>query len=383
MASIRRRGEKSWQVRVTVRDPATGEFTEKAVTVRGTKRDAERVAAEMEAQKAKGQLALSGAVTVGEYLRRWLSDYAASHVNPRTFRSYRGTVEQHLIPALGNIRLDRLHVSHINRYYSDALRFGNVKTGGALSPTSVLMHHRILREALHHAVEWGLISLNPAVLAKPPRKARAGINPLPPERIPAVLSAVQGTWLFLPVYLALHTGARLSEILALTWEDVDFDACCLYIRQAMVYTADTGFQFRRPKSGKGRAVPVLPEVMKVLKRHRAEQAEWRLAMGPDWPPHNLVLTQRDGSPLKPNTVSSAFHQLSRERGWDIRFHDLRHTHATLLLREGVNPKVVAERLGHSGVAITLDIYSHVLPDIQQEAVSKLARVLPSGQILDK
>lgn len=386
MASIRRRGRRSWQVRVTVRDPATGEFTQKAVTVRGTKRDAERVAAELEAEKGKGMLPLNGRMTVAEYLERWLGDYAAHNVNPRTLAGYQMIVRQHLIPALGSLRLEQLHPMHVEHYYARALELGKkTRGGGGLSPTTVLQHHRVLREALSHAVRKGLLARNPADLVEPPRRNRPEMKVLTPEQVPALLRAVEGTWLYMPVFLAVHTGMRLSEILGLTWGDVDLEARKIHVRQTLFWETDGRFRFLPPKGGRGRVIKVGPDVVTALRRHRSEQAKWRLAMGPAWPPYDLVVTREDGMPISPGTVSPAFAKVVRRLGLSIRFHDLRHTHATLLLRAGVPPKVVAERLGHSTITVTMDVYSHVLPDMQEEAVARFEQVLgrASGQIVDK
>jgi integrase len=191
-----------------------------------------------------------------------------------------------------------------------------------------------------------------------------------------LLKAVEGSALHLPVLLAATTGMRRGEILGLRWQDVDLDAATLGVRQSLEETK-TGLVFKPPKTQKGRRSVALPLMtVEVLRRHRVEQAEARLASGRVYQDHGLVIARANGEPIRPSTVTKAFEDLARNAGLQgTRFHDLRHTHATTLLRHGVHPKVVSERLGHSTVGITLDVYSHVLPGMQEEAARRVDAVL--------
>lgn len=360
---------------------ADGKWTELSRLVHGKRADARRVANELELQKAQGTLGSAGPMTVGEFLNRWLESYCRQSLSPRTFIGYEGIVRQHLIPALGNIRLEKLTPLDIQGYYSQALAGGRKddRAGEPLSPTTVLKHHAVLHEALYHATKWGLIPRNPADLVEPPRKAKPEMNVLGPDEVPALLEALRGSYLYLPAFLAIYTGMRLSEILGLRWQDVDLERGTVHVQQTLYYPRSGEFTFLPPKTPKSRRViEIGPEAARVLRQQRARQAEWKLKLGGRWPGHDLVCTRPDGMPVYLHSISSNFRKAARRAGFDIRFHDLRHTHATLLLRAGEHPKVVAERLGHSTVTVTLDTYSHVVPGMQRQAALKLERLLAAS-----
>ena len=191
-----------------------------------------------------------------------------------------------------------------------------------------------------------------------------------------LLQAVEGMRLYMPVLLAVMTGMRRGEILALRWQDTDLEKGLVAVRRSLEQTRD-GLRFKQPKTGKGMRSVALPGIaIQVLRRHRTEQAQERLKLGPAYEDNDLICPRPDGSPWPPDSLSTAFASLIRRSDLPrIRFHDLRHSHATQLLRHGIHPKVVSERLGHSKVGITLDTYSHVLPGMQEEAASKVDAAL--------
>jgi integrase len=186
-----------------------------------------------------------------------------------------------------------------------------------------------------------------------------------------LLGAAEDTRLALPVMLAVTTGLRRGEILGLRWRDVDLQGGTLAVRPSLEQTRD-GLAFKQPKTSKGRRVVALPSLaLDALHQHKARQAAVKLALGPAYDDHDLVCAREDGRPWPPDGFSTAFVNLVRKAGIPpTRFHDLRHTHATQLLRQGVHPKIVSERLGHATVGITLDVYSHVLPGMQEEAAAR-------------
>jgi integrase len=192
-----------------------------------------------------------------------------------------------------------------------------------------------------------------------------------------LLAGVEVTSVHVPVFLAVFTGMRRGEILALRWADVDLGNATLSVRRSLEETHRNGLRFKEPKSRSGiRQVDLPPLLVDALRRHRSEQAKLRLSLGSAWKDHDLVCCSPDGGPMSPDNLSSSFPKLVRRLGIPrIRFHDLRHTHASLLLRQGVHPKVVSERLGHSGVGLTLDTYSHLLPGLQREAAERLNSLL--------
>lgn len=252
----------------------------------------------------------------------------------------------------------------------------NSTTGRALSALTVLHHHRVLRNALQQALRWRLIPANPADLVQPPRAVRTPVKVLSEIQAVTLLKALEGSWPYVPSCIALHGGLRRGEILALRWsEDVDFEKSLLRVRRS-IEQIGRELTFKSTKSGKGRVVTMPHVLVKVLRSHKARQAAERLRLGALYQDNDLVCAGPDGSPVVPHKLSDAFRAAAaRVDVPKVTFHGLRHTHATILLRAGVHPKVVSERLGHSTVGITLDVYSHVLPDMQAEAAQAIDRAL--------
>jgi integrase len=244
------------------------------------------------------------------------------------------------------------------------------RTGeGGLSAQSVVHLHRVLHRALAQAVKWQLRARNPVDAVEPPKPERREMRALDEDQTAELLSVLEGRRLYIPVLLAVTTGLRRGELLGLRWSDVDLASGTLTVQQTLEQTKD-GLRFKSPKTHRSRRSIVLPEMtVEALGSHRAAQAEEKLALGPAWDEHGLVCPRQGGAPSAPDVFSTAFAAFVRRSGMKpFRFHDLRHSHATHLLRAGVHPKVVSERLGHSSVGITLDTYSHVLPGMQQDAV---------------
>jgi len=356
------------------------------LAVQGIKRDAERALAEALHQRDTGVDISPGRLAVGDYLRRWLRDYADHNVAPSTRTRYAGIIERHLIPSLGDLRLRELRPAHIQATYSRALAPGGRADGGAggLAPRTVLKHHRLLHEALNHAVRWQLIARNPADAVTPPRPGRAKVRGLNAEEAAELLQAATETHLYALVYLALATGARQGELLALRWEDVDLERGSIQIVRTARRVPGKGVVYRSPKTHRSlRPVALSPDTVRVLRHHRRSQAENRLLLGPAYTDNGLVFASPTGQPPDDSNLRRTFARLVADAGLTrLRFHDLRHTAATLMLRAGIHPKVVSERLGHATVGLTLDTYSHVLPDLQRDAADLMDQVLraPLGRV---
>jgi integrase len=305
------------------------------------------------------------AMTLGEYLELWLEDYARPNVGSKTFETYRRIVRLNIVPRIGQVRLAELKPLQIQSLYSELLRSGK-RSGGGLSPLSVQHVHRLLRKALSQAVRWELLDRNPADGADSPRVPRNEMNALDRAGLSQLLAAVGHGRLYLPVLIAATTGMRRGEILALRWRDVDLEGCALRVERSLQQIS-TGLEFKEPKSRHGQRTIALANVtVAVLARAKAERQP-----GPD----DLVVCRPDGSPWPPDQLSVEFHVFARRNGFAIRFHDLRHTHASNLLRDGVPVNVVSQRLGHAEPAITLNVYSHVLPGMQQEAAAKVDEMM--------
>jgi integrase len=301
----------------------------------------------------------AGNITVGEYLERWLSDFVRDTVKESTYSSYTRLAEKHAIPDLSRVKLKTLTTTHVRALLREKLDAG-------LSARTVQYLRFILRKALDQAVADGLIPRNPVLGVKSPQVRREEIKPLSQQEARIFLQTVSeaGDKLEALYVLAIHCGLRQGELFALKWEDIDLDARTLQVRRNLAKVEDGQPVFTTPKTAKSRRqVRLTAGAVFALKSHRKRQLEYRMEFAGLLEDHGLVFTSDTGTPLnRHNVAQRSFKPLLKRAGLrDIRFHDLRHTCATLLLSTGQHPKFVQELLGHSNIAITLDTYSHVLP----------------------
>lgn len=376
---ITKRGDTYYVVVYLGRGP-DGRKKYKWIRAGKRKKDAEAELARIVHGIHMGTYVDAGKMTVADLLERWLADYAKHNVARRTYERYEEIVRKHWIPAIGHIELGKLQPIHIQEQYTRWTEEGRLDgRGGGLSPKTVVQHHRVLRKALQWGLKMQLIARNPADAAQPPRPARREMRALDAQQTVRLLQACEGTPLYIPVLLAVTCGMRRGEILGLRWKDVDLERGVLTVRQTLEETRD-GLRFKGPKTAAGNRSVALPSLaVQALRRHRVQQAKERLLMGPAYEDHDLVCARPDGKPLRPDYLSQALPRVAQQAGLPrIRFHDLRHSHATHLLQAGVHPKVVAERLGHATVQVTLDIYSHVLPTLQQDAAQRLDATLAAA-----
>jgi integrase len=359
------------------RDPATGKRKQQWVTVKGTKKDAEKKLAELLHQLDTGTLMKPGRTTLGEFLRRWLTEYVQTNLAPRTAEGYETIVERHLIPDMGRLALTQLRPEHITHYYTKKLITGRYDGKGALNPRTVRHHHMVLHKALECAVRWGLLSRNPVDAVIPPRAHKAEWNTLSEDDIQTVLNVAANTPYYALFYLALFTGMRRSELLALRWSDVDLLLCQVYVNRTLHHLRNGDIVFRPPKSVRSRRVIALPpSVVLVLKEHREKQKLDRHMLGVPLKDDDLVFCNYSGKPLLPGTVSHAWTKLVAKIGLNgVRLHDTRHSHASIMLKAGTHPKIVQERLGHASIQTTLDTYSHVAPGLQEAAAKRFDEVV--------
>ncbi len=370
---IVKRYKNSYTIVLSVgRDPVTNKPRQQWVTVKGNKKDAEKKLAELLHQIDNGIYIKPGKITLREFLERWLRDYAWANLAPRTAEGYEHIVRRHLIPAMGNVLLDQLKPETLQRYYTDKLEGGRCDGKGALSPRTVRHHHVILHNALDKAMKWGLLSRNPADAVSSPRCHRPEWNILNEDDIRTLLEAAKKTPYYALFYVAIFTGMRRSELLALRWSDVDLLLSQIYVTRTLHHLRDGSIAFRAPKTAKGRRmISLSPSVSSVLRKYKEGQKLDRAMLGISLKEDDLVYSDLKGKPLLPNTVTHAWIKLVRRTGLKgIRLHDARHSHASLMLKAGTHPKIVQERLGHSSVTITLDTYSHVTPGLQEAAAAR-------------
>ena len=370
---IVKRSKNSYSLAISLgKDANTGKYKYQWTTVRGTKKDAEKRLSELLHQLDNGSFINPRKTTLAEFLKRWLKDYAYSNLAPRTAEGYETIIRQHLVPKLGSMPLAKIKPEHIQRYYADTLANGRCDGGGTLSPLTVRHHHMTLHNALKCAVKWGLLVRNPVDAIEAPRATHTEMKVMSEEDINRFLTVIKPTPYYSLFYLALFTGMRRSELLGLRWSDVDLLLCQISVTRAMHRLKNGEIVFRPPKTAKGRRVVSLsPSTVIVLQKHREAQENIQLLQGLRINNDDLVFSKEDGSPLSPNSITSAWIRLAKRTGLEgIRLHDARHTHASLMLKQGVHPKIVQERLGHSTIAITLDTYSHVTPGLQEAAANR-------------
>ncbi len=372
---IRKRGERSWAI-VIDEPTADGQRRRRWIAVKGTKRDAEKKLTEVLNEINTGGYVEPHKTTLDEYLQRWLA-HAQSGVGRKTHERYKQLVEHNIIPKIGSVVLARLQPIQIADFYADLLASGRRDGSGGLSPQTVVHVHRVLRLALKQAVRWRMLSLNPADAVEPPSVQRTELETLDHAQAAWLLVAAESSRLYLPVVLALATGMRRGEILGLRWQDIDFSAGKLSVRRSLQQTKD-GLQFKMPKSGKGRVVALPAFAVAALRLHKQAQDGNRAKLGDAYADDDLVCGLTDGKPWPPEYFSSAWGKFRTKIGLGISFHGLRHTHATQLLGQGVHPKIVSERLGHASVQITLDRYSHALPNLQEDAASQLDALMQAA-----
>ena len=355
---IRKRGDRSWAVVVDIgHDPATGKRRQKWVSVKGTKREAERKLTQVVRDLDDGTYVGPTRLTLPAYLDQWLQDYVATSVRPRTAQGYESIVRR-IKKDLGQVLLINLNAQQVQRYYARLLSDG-------ISAYTVQHYHRLLHQAVGQAVKWDLLPRNVLERVTPPRREKPELRCLNPDEVQTLLQAAAGTDFHLPIYMAVYTGLRRSEILGLTWGDVDMDARTITVRQTMVSLQGNPTHVGEPKSRKSRRSVSFGSQTKDMLR---VQSVYEGA--------SQVCSRRDGTLMRPYTLSHEFKAIAESCGLKgVRFHDLRHTHASLLLAEGVPVNVVQARMGHESIQTTVDIYGHVFPASDMEAGEILERRL--------
>lgn len=351
-----------------------------------TRGDVARKLRELQTKRDAGLVPLeSSTLTLGEWLTVWLDEIASARVRTSTLQGYRTYVDGRIIPALGHVRLVRLQPEQVERFYRSCAKPGyrlDAETGvridqPAMSQASILQCHRILSRALKVAVQRGRVSRNVCTLVDAPSVRRQEVEPLTADEARRILVAAISVRNSARWSVALALGLRQGEALGLKWEDIDFDGGTLRVRRALQRQTGVGLVFVDPKSFAGRRTITLPKpLVTALKAQRDSQAVDRGVAGSMWEEYGLVFTQVNGRPIDPRRDWQNWKdllQLAKVR--DARLHDARHTAATLLLSQGVPARVAMQILGHSQISLTLGTYSHVAPELAEDAASRVASVL--------
>jgi integrase len=374
------KGSGNWYAIIERRDEATGKRIRKwySLGVRGKKK-AQIECARIITELKSGTLQEPEKTTLADFFDRWLG-HMKSQVSPRSHERYVEIARKNIVPLLGQAKLSRLNALQISQAYMKALESGRRDGKGGLSPRTVHHMHRILKQALGDALRWGLLLRNPANAVDPPKVPAKTMQTYDLSQTATLIEAMRPTRMFIPTILAVLCGLRRGEIAALRWKNVDLAAASFAIAESTEQTAK-GIRYKEPKSGKKRNVRLSETVVEELKAWSLKQAEELLKVGKRPDGDTFVVTQGDGSPLQPRSITHEWVRvLAVKKLPRIRFHDLRHAHATHLLASGIHPKIASERLGHSKVGITLDLYSHVMPGMQDDAVAKLDAALKAAMV---
>jgi integrase len=370
---IRERSPGHWAIVLEQRDPSTGERKRKWHSFEGTKRGAQIECARLISAMTGGTYLEPNKTTLAEFLERWL-DHIKSQVSPKTHERYSGLAKQNIIPAIGAVHLSKLKPAQISAAYTKAL----IK----LAPRTVGHMHRVLKQALGQAVKWEVLNRNPADAVDPPQVEWQPMQTYDFAQTADLLDQVRDNILFVPVLLTVFCGLRRGEICALKWRNIDLTNGQMSVAGSVEQTKggkSKGLRFKSPKSGKGRTVALPETVIEELKAYRVRRAQEFLRLGVGLSDDDLVVSHEDSSVMAPIYISQNWPRfLERTTLPRIRFHDLRHTHATHLLASGVHPKIASERLGHSKVGVTLDLYSHVIPGMQEDAAATVDAALKAA-----
>ncbi|MGI3128740.1 tyrosine-type recombinase/integrase [Nitratireductor sp. PBL-C9] len=366
---IRERSPGKWAIVLDLYDE-TGKRRRKWHSFSGTKRQAQEECARLVTALKAGNYVEPTKQTVAEFLDEWLT-FIKPSVSQKTHERYTEILRKGVAPLLGDVTLAKLKTDRIDAAFSKALSEGRRDGQGGLSPRTVHHMRRVLIKALNQAVVWDRLVKNPAHASTPPKVERKPMLAYDAKQTAELLEAMRPTRMFAPVLLAVMCGLRRGEIAALRWRNVDLESRIISIVESAEQTVE-GVRYKEPKSGNTRTVALSVGVAEQLKAHRARQAEELLRLGLRPNASSFVVSQVDGRPLQPRSITHEWVRLIEKTSLPrIRFHDLRHTHASQMLAAGVHPKVASERLGHSTIGITLDLYSHVMPGMQADAAEQV------------
>jgi integrase len=369
------RGEDTWLVRIFTGRDGNGKRRYLNKTVRGKKKDAQDYLSNTLVAISTGTFVEPSPMTLNGYLDRWLEGAAKARVSERTYRDYEWLLKCRVRDKLGSEKLSDIRPLNIQTLYTAMQKQG-------LSPRSVRALHAVLSSAFKQAVRWQMLSRNPCEAVELPRYIRKEMQAFSPKEAKRFLEAAANDSHGIIFAFALSTGMRPEEYLALKWSDIDLSKGTATVQRTLQRRKGGGWYYGDPKTPRSRrTIPLPASIVRSLIEHKRRQGEARLKAGVGYQQHNLVFASLDGTPfMLSNLTRRHFKPIlkSAKLPGTFRLYDLRHSCATVLLAAGENPKVVSERLGHASIVLTLDTYSHVLPDMQQEATRKLESILFEG-----
>jgi len=359
------------------RDPATGKYRQHWENVKGTKADAERRLSELQNELYKGTFIKPQKITVAEYLTDWLENTARFHVSPTTYKGYKHIINRHLIPGIGGTYLSNLTGVAIQTYYAQKLKSPCLDSKSILSSHSVRCHHKVLHRALKSAVVKRIIMHNVADDTEPPIPVKKEVRPMTESQLTLFLQELKGSHYYEIFYLFLFTGLRRSELFALHWDDIDLQNKRLTVSRSLHYI-NREFIFSEPKTEKSKAtISLTNSTVKLMEDYKHRKIAEYILLGKKFSGTELVFCRSNGKPFIPQAASEYWRRFADRLGMtELRLHDARHTHASLMLRRGVNVKIIQERLRHADIKTTLNIYSHILQGMHDEAASLFDEYAP-------
>ncbi|MFD0048902.1 tyrosine-type recombinase/integrase [Actinomycetes bacterium NPDC127524] len=363
MGQIKKEGSSWYFVAEVGTDPMTGKRKRKKQRGFKTKREAEKALALIESEVIRGTYFEPSNITLEDHLTEWFK-IKRNMINIQTAEVYKGYIKNRIVPILGNTQLSKLTPVLLQSYINDLVEDG-------LASGTIKKLNNILKSALDHAVNMELLPSNPIVKVQLPKITKKEMKVWQIEEMNQFLQVAIKHRFYPAFHLALTTGMRRGEILGLRWKDVDLEKGILYVHQTL--SGDGKYFLNGAKTEAGvRSIKLANESILMLKKQKRLLAKEKFACGRAYSDYDLVVCTSIGTPVNPNNLKKTYHKLIKEAAVPlIRFHDLRHTHATLLLSQGVHAKVISERLGHSNIKTTMDIYSHILPNMQEDAANKI------------
>lgn len=382
VGNIEKRGENSYRLRVS--GVYTGEgkrITYKKTIQAKNKTEAQKELALFITEIETGQALSAKKMRFRDYADFWINNYAIPNLSPKTYERYKSMLKARILPYLGNMYLDKFQPMQLMYLYQELSESTYVRKNVThrLSSKTVLEHHRLLHSMLQQAVYWQMIPYNPASRVRPPKAKKPNINFYDDAQTIALIKALEGEELKFRVIilLTIFTGLRRGEVLGLEWQDINFKNSSLTVRQASQYVSSIGIYTKDPKTETSNRIISIPEsIIKLLKEYQKEQLKSRLRLGDKWLETDRLFVQWNGAPMHPDTITKWFRQFLEDKNLPhITFHGLRHTHATLLISQGLDVRTVSNRLGHAQTSTTLNFYAHAFAKMDREASDKLDNLL--------
>lgn len=380
--SIEKRGENSWRLIASGGRDADGKRIKHTKVFHGGKREAEKALATFIADIERQDYIKPEKMYIRDYLIKWLEDYARPNVAAQTFQRYEQLLRLYAYESVGTYKINQVKAPHFQKLYTE------LQSEKGLSGTTVLQLHRILHKAFKTACEWQLITKSPLEFVKAPQKNEQEIAVLTEEQAEFLLEKIQEEcplWFLTLIALAVVGGLRRGELLALRWQDVNFDKSTISINQNLQRVKGEGLSFKSPKTKKSKRTIALPnDLMELLKQYKIEQNTHRLSVGDLWEDNDLVFTGNFGKPMSPDYISEKFKVFVEQHDLPpVTLHGLRHSAASILIAKGVHAKGISSRLGHSGIQITMNTYGKFFESADREAAEKMSGLIPKGKKINQ